>query len=171
MPKKQSKEEDAIRIDYIVAWARWKTGENVSKIAISYGKKKSAAYLWFKKVEDLIENRLDPEKLRAAVMLLFPAALESLQYNLVVKKDASVTNNFLNKVILGENLGPKQDDAKTINIQIIQLAAELQRLASTADLARLQDVIKLLGGNGDEAGPSPVLLRKPLPSQSSKPSP
>jgi len=66
-------------------------------------------------------------------------------------------------------------EVQPINVTLINLVQEFKKAASHADESTRQSLIELLeGGNGRgriEVGPSPVLLRKPLPSQSRKPTP
>lgn len=95
-------QDDTVKVDYIIAWAMWKTKAGVSNIASKFGKCPATIYNWVNRVEKLVAERLDMEKLKNATILCFPSALESLVYNLEVKKDPSVTNNFLNKSVFAD---------------------------------------------------------------------
>ena len=110
MTGQKSKDQNQVDIDYIVSWALYHSKVPVKKIAQERDVTTASIYWQIKQVDQALENRLDIEKLKAITLLCYPLALESLAYNLGVKKDASVTNNFLNKTVwadISENISTR----------------------------------------------------------------
>ena len=155
MPKLKYTEEDSVKIDYILAWAAWKMKESPSNIAKKYGKSRATIYNWIDKVEKKISQALDQETLVKAAQLVFPAALDSLYYNLAVKKDASVTNNYWNKTAWKDI---KESESRS-ETNIYNLGAGANPSLRQLDHGRIKSVAERLRQRIGEAEKSPVVLR------------
>lgn len=96
---RKPKDQNQVDIDYIVSWALYHSKVPVKKIAQERDVTTASIYWQIKQVDKALEQKIDKEKLIDLTLLVFPVALESLIYNLQVKKDPSVTNNYFNKTV------------------------------------------------------------------------
>jgi len=155
MGKRKLTEENAAEIDKVVAWALWKSKTKVSNIAQQFSICEATVYNWVNRVEKLVAEKIDMEKLHNAVLLCFPAALQSLAHNLSVEKDASVTNNFLNKTVFRDI---KESESRS-ETNIYNLGAGANPSLRQLDHGRIKAVAERLRQRIGEAEKSPVVLR------------
>jgi len=152
MPGRKPKDKTQVDIDYIVSWALYHSKMPVKKIAQERGQTKASIYWQIKQVDTALEEKLDMGKLKDLALLCYPAALESLIYNLQTKKDASVTNNYLNKTIFAD----VKDSEQKSETNIFNLTGEHQRPFDESDLPRLKAVMEFLQDGGRKDRTSPV---------------
>ena len=155
MPKRNCTDEEAIKIDFVVAWAMFKSKMGVSNIAKRFGVCLATVYNWVKKVDDVVKDKIDMEELKAAALLCYPLALDSLAYNLRDKKDPSVTNNFLNKTIWGD----VKDSESHSQTNVFNLGAGFDQSIGQADTELLKEIRDRLRNGNREAGTPAVVSR------------
>jgi hypothetical protein len=133
--KKNGNNGDSVKIDHIVAWAMWRSKAGVDNIANKFDICRATVHNWVNRVEALVSERIDLDKLKTATLLCFPSALESLSYNLEVKKDPSVTNNFLNKTVFSDI----KESEINVNTNAVAVGGELSKELRQFDIAELRN--------------------------------
>jgi len=137
MAGRKTKDKTRVDVDYIVSWALYHSKIPVKKIAQEREQTPASIYWQIKQVDRALEEKLDMDKLKDLALLCYPAALDSLIYNLQVKRDASVTNNYLNKTIFAD----VKDSEANINTNIFSLGAGLNQQLRQLDIDSLRGLI------------------------------
>lgn len=159
------------------------------EIAKKVGIVRSTAWEWAQRPKIIVEiERLGKADTEKAQRILERASVKAAN-RLEVLADTKTSEpplaetgrkaacNILEANKLQKPPDEEKGEKPSLNVYLIQLVQEFRRAASEADGETVNRLIKILeGGNGDEGkqqkdeiGPSPILLRKPLPSQSRKP--
>lgn len=137
MQGRKPNDKNRVAIDYIVSWALYHSKVPVKKIAEERDQTSASIYWQIKQVDRALEEKLDMEKLKDLALLCYPVALESLIYNLRVKKDASVTNNYLNKTIFAD----VKESETNVNTNVFNLGSGFSRELRQVDTDSLRGLI------------------------------
>jgi hypothetical protein len=148
---KNHQDNDTVNLDSVVIWAMLNSGAPVPRIAQKFSICPATVYNRAKKVQQAIERKIDMEQLKAAVLLCYPAALESLIHNLQEKHSESVTNNFLNKTVW-RDVTEREASGYT---KIFNLPG-LGRLLTPAEINLLEQFASLIESNSREESTPPV---------------
>lgn len=155
MPGRKPKDKNRVDVDYILSWALYHSKVPVKEIAKERDLTDKAIYYQIKQVDNALDQKLDKDKLIKLVWLCYPAALDSLIYNLRVKKDASVTNNFVNKTFFAD---VKENESNSTT-NIFNLGSGLDRGLRQADTELIQAIAERLRNGDREKGTPPVVSR------------
>lgn len=155
MPGRKPNDKNRVEIDYIVSWALYHSKVPVKKIAEERDQTTASIYWQIKQVDKALEEKIDIQKLKDLALLCYPVALESLIYNLRIKKDASVTNNYLNKTIFAD----VKESESTNTTNIFNLGAGLGSEVRGVETGKLQAIVEVLRDGDRKTGAPPVVSR------------